>query len=728
VIVVPEWIIALWLRIKALFRRGQLDRDLNDELRFHLAMREQKLAESGVPAEEAPYAARREFGNATEAKEMNREMWTFPFLETLWQDIRYGLRQLHRNPAFTAVAVITLALGIGANTAIFSVVEGVLLARLPYAHPDRLVMMLQSNPFTKSLWSLSYPDFLDWQRTGRSFQHMVAFTGQSYDLTSPGAPIHIDGQQITSAFLATLGVKLALGREFTPREDRRGGAAVVIISHRLFRRRFGGSRAALGTSVTLNGVNYTLVGVLPAGFHSEGDADVYTPLGQGDPGILDDRTVHAGIVAIGRLKPGISVAQAQAEMSVMQKRLGQAHPRADRDEGASVRPLKQAIIGNRGGTLWMLLGAVGLLLLIASMNVANLLLARSATRAREFAVRSALGASRVRMVRQLLAESVLLSFAGGAMGLLVAAWAVQPVLAAVPSTLPRSSDVHLNVSVLLFALGIAVAVGILFGLAPALRISTSSDLQVALKEGSRTSSGSQSRAQNSLVIFQMALTLVLLVGAGLLFRTIRHMWETDPGFDPQHLVTFKVGLSPSVSKTAESTRGAYQQLLQRIRNIPGVEAADLNTVLPLSGGGLVPFWLDSRKPASIPEAPRTVLFETGPDYLRVTRIPLLRGRFFTPDDTAKSPYVVVIDSILARAYFPGQDPVGKTITIGHLTYLGPMRIIGVVGHVRQWGLGKLTPYTRNQCTLLFTRRRISGCRSWSASPPLWFARHSPLRS
>ena len=622
-------------------------------------------------------------------------MWGWGWLETFLQDVRYGLRQLRRNPGFTAVAVITLALGIGANTAIFSVVDGVLLAPLPYSQSGRLVMMLESNPFTESLWSLSYPDFRDWQRTTRSFQQVAGFRWHGYDLSSPGVPAHVDGKEISAGFLTTLGIKPTLGRDFTQQEDRRGGAPVVIISNRLFRSRFGGSREALDTLVTLDGVDYTLIGVLPAEFHFEGHADVYIPLGQGDPAILNDRTVHPGIVAIAQLKPGITVAQAQADMSVIQKHLSQIHPRADRDEGASVRPLKQAIIGNAGATLLMLLGAVGLVLLIACVNVANLLLARSAARRREFAIRSALGASRVRVVRQLLTESVLLSLAGSALGLLVAAWGVKPVLAAVPGTLLRSNDVHLNFPVLLFALGVSIAVGILFGLAPALR-SSASDSQEALKEGGRTSSGNQSRTQNSLVIFQMALTFVLLVGAGLLLRTIRNMRETDPGFDPQHLITFKVGLSPSLTKTASSTRIAYRQLLQRIRHISGVEAADLTTAVPLTGGGLVPFWPGSRKPGSVPVASRTLLFETGPDYLRAMGIPLLRGRFFTPDDTAKSAHVAVIDNVLARTYFPHRDPVGQTITVGHLAYLSPIRIIGVVAHVRQWGLGRLTPYTRNQ--------------------------------
>ncbi len=551
---------------------------------------------------------------------------------TLIQDLRYGLRMLGKSPGFTAVAIITLALGIGANTAIFSVVEGVLLAPLPYFQPDRLVSIWESNPRFPHVW-ISYPNFRDWQRNARSFQQMVAFTWLGSDLTSPGPPAHLDGKLISAGFFTTLGVRLALGRDFSLQEDQHGGAPVVIISNRLWRNRFAGSPEALGKVVTLDGVDCTVVGVLPPGFHFEGDADVYTPLGQGDPVFLNDRAGHDGILSIARLRPGVSIAQAQAEMSTIQNGLDQIYPDADRDLGTDVVPLKQQIVGDIGGTLLLLLGAVGLVLLIACANVANLLLARAAARTREFAIRSALGANRARVVRQLLTESVLLSLGGGGLGLVVAIWGVSPVLAAAPARLPRSQEIGLSIPVLLFAFGVAVAVGILFGLAPALK-SSKSDLQKALKEGGRTSSSGQHRAQSSVVMLQMALTLVLLVGAGLLFRTIRHLWEVNPGFDTQNVITLKVGVSRSLMKTALSTRIAYQQLIERIRKIPGVQAADFTDAVPLSGqGGTMPFWIGSQKPASLQAAPRLAMFLTGPDYLRTMGIPLLRGRFFTPEDT-----------------------------------------------------------------------------------------------
>jgi predicted permease len=616
-------------------------------------------------------------------------MWGWQSLERPEQDVRYALRQLRRSPGFTAVAVLTLALGIGANTAIFSVVEGVLLAPLPYPQPDRLVMIWEWNLKLKQVKEPSYPNFLDWQRDARSFQQMAGYKWHFYDLTSPGPPEHVASMEVSSNFFTTLGVKLALGREFSEQEDKHGGTPVAIISDRLWRDRFAGSPEALGKSATLNDVEYTIVGVLPPGFTLFGnsaEARVYTPLGQGDPLMLNPRGGY-GCIVIARLKSGISTAQAQAEMSTVQNSLDLVYPQENQGTGARVVSLKTQLVGYLGGTLLLLLGAVGLVLLIACGNVANLLLARGASRAREFAIRSAMGANRARVVRQLLTESVLLSLGGGGLGLLVAALGVKPVLAAMPGSLPRSDEIGLNAPVLLFSLGVVLAVGILFGLAPALRTSKS-NLQEALKEGGRTSTSGHHRLQNSLVSFQMALTLVLLVGAGLLFRTIRHLWETNPGFDAHHLITFRVGVSPSLSKTPAGMRAAYQQLLERIRNIPGVESADFTYIVPLSDAeNNAPFWIGSQKPAEVKAAPQTLFFDTGPDYLRTMRIPLLRGRFFTPEDNNTTPCVAAIDSVFASTYFRGQDPLGQTLTFGWTPPVGPCRIVGVVGHVKHWGLG-----------------------------------------
>jgi predicted permease len=630
-------------------------------------------------------------------KEDCREQRSGFWLDTLLADLRYALRMLRKNPGFAAIAILTLALGIGANTAIFSVVEGVILAPLPYFQPDRLVMVWENNPRFPRVF-VSYPNFLDWQHSARSFRQMAAFMEQGVDLTGPGAPEHLDGKEISLGFFGTLGAKLTLGREFSPEEDRHGGAPVVIISNRLWRNRFDGSAEALGKSVTLDGVDYTIVGVTPPGFRLEHDADVYTPLGRSDPLILNDRAGHDGIFSVARLKPGVTVSQGQAEMNTIQNGLDQLYPDANRDLGIYIEPLKHEIIGDVGGTLLLLLGAVGLVLLIACANVANLLLARSVARAREFAVRSALGANRTRLVRQLLTESVLLSLAGAGLGLLIAMLGVRSVLAAMPEILPRTENVSVNGAVLLFTLVVSLAVGILFGLAPALK-SWNADLQASLKEGARGSTSAHHRAQSSLVIVQMALTLVLLMGAGLLFQTIRRLWDVNPGFDTTHVVTLKIGVSHSLTKTASSTRIAYQQLIERIRKIPGVQAADFTSAVPLSGQGwTMPFWIGSQQPASLQGAPRLVMYLTGPDYFRTMEIPLLRGRFFTQEDTTKSPCVMIIDSVFAHTYFPDSDPLLQTLSAG-FSPMGPCRIVGVVGHVRHWVLQDPSTYTQIQAYL-----------------------------
>ena len=607
---------------------------------------------------------------------------------TFVNDLKFAIRSLGRSKGLVITVVLTLALGIGANTAMFSVMQGIVLAPLQYVSSDRLVMVWENNPRFPRTW-VSYPNFRDWQRSARSFQQMAAFRQEGVDFAGPGTPEHLNGKEISSGLFSTLGTELALGREFSPEEDRHGGTPVVIISNRLWKNRFDGSPEALGKSLTLDGVNYTIVGVTPfgvtaLGFRLEDDADVYTPLGQSDPLILNDRAAHNGIYALARLAPGVTLAQAQAEISTIQNGLDHLYPDANRDLGIYIEPLKQFVVGDAGKMLLLLSGAVGLVLLIACANVANLLFARAAARVREFAVRSALGANRARLVRQLLTESVLLSLLGAGLGLLFAILGVKSVPAAVSENLPRSENIAVNGPVLLLTLCASIAVGILFGLAPALK-SWNSDPQASLKEGGRGSTVAHHRTQSILVIVQMALTLVLLVGAGLLFRTLRHLSDVNPGFDIQHIMTFKVGVSHSLTKTAPSTRTAYQQLIERIRQIPGVQGADFTGSVPLNGGWIMPFWIGSQKPASLQGAPRLVMFLTGPDYLRTMGIPLLRGRFFSPEDTPNSPCVMVIDSVLAGIYFPDSDPLGQTLSAG-FSPVGPCRIVGMVGHVKQWAL------------------------------------------
>ena len=679
--------------LRSLFRKERVNQELDEELGGFLLMAAEEKMKQGMSRESAVRAVRLERGNLEVAKETVRVAGWESYVETCWRDLRFSARMLRKNPGFAAVAVLTLALGIGANVAMFSVVQGVLLAPLPYGEPDRLVVVLLNNFRLRSPTYLSYRDFLDWDRSAPPFEKMAAYAGRSFDLSSPGNPEHLEGKEISSNLFGTLGVALALGREFSAEEDRNGGAPVAIISNGLWRDRFGGSVAALGKSVVLDGVETTVVGILQPDFRFGSNyADVYTPIGQRKLADTNDRTVH-DVVCIALLKTGGSLTQADAEMNAIQENIDRLNPETERGLGVKILPAKEELVGDVRDTLLLLLGAVGLVLLIACANVANLVLARSASRAREFSIRAALGASRGRIVRQLVTESVLLSVLGGVLGLAVAKWGLHAALATLAADLPRVENIHVNAPVLFFALSVSILVGILFGLAPALR-SPEADLQPSLKEGSRGSTGGRHRMQSALVVIQMALTLVLLAGAGLLFSTIQHLSKAELGFASQHVLTFQVGLSPSATKTGVAVRAAYRQLLERIRQVPGIQGAEITTAVPMTHQiNAVPFWVDSHRPASVAQAPRTLGFITGPDFLQVMRIPLLRGRFISQQDTINSPLVAVIDSELARTYFAGSDPIGRTITFPQV---GDYRIIGVVGHVQHSQIGSRSPFMQNQ--------------------------------
>jgi predicted permease len=679
--------------LRSLFRKEQFTQELDEELNGFLEMAADEKVKQGMSRKDALRAVRLERGSLEATKEVVRSAsWEF-LVEACWQDLHFAARVLRKNPGFTASAILTLALGVGANTAIFTVVQGVLLAPLPYHEPDRLVTVWLNNFRLKSPTNLSYRDFMDWERTAPPFEKMSAYAWRSFDLSSPGNPEHLEGREISSNFLSTLGVELALGREFSGEEDRNGGAPVAIISNGLWRDRFGGSATALGKSIVLDGVEATVVGVLQPGFRFGTDyADVYVPIGQRRLVDANDRTVH-DVACVARLKRGVSLSQADAEMNAIQENIDRLNPETEQGLGAKILPAKELFVGDVRGTLLLLLGAVGVVLLIACANVANLLLARSAARAREFSIRAALGAGCGRIVRQLITESILLSILGGVLGLATAKWGLNAVLATLAADLPRSDNIHMNASVLFFALGVSIAVGILFGLAPALR-SSRAYLQPSLKEGGRISAGGRHRTQSGLVIVQIALALVLLAGAGLLFRTIQRLWKADLGFESQHVLTFQVGLSPSAAKTGAGVRAAYQQLLDRIRQIPCVQGAEITTQVPMTHQiNSIPFWVNSQRPASVAEAPRTLGFITGPDFLQTMRIPLIRGRFISQQDTINSPLVAVIDSELARNYFPGKDPIGRTITFPQV---GDYQIIGVVGHVQHWQVGFSSPFMQNQ--------------------------------
>jgi predicted permease len=612
-------------------------------------------------------------------------------LDTLARDLRYSLRTLARNPGFTCVALLTIALGIGANSAMFSVVQGIILAPLPFPEPDRLVFLWQNRPGVPQL-EASYPNFEDWIHTSRSFDSMSSIAFHNFDLTSPGRAEHLTGIRVTSAFLATLGVKPAIGRDFGASDDVANAPPVALISERLWRERFGADQRVVGGSAILDGKSYTVAGVLPAGFHFLADADIFTPLRPDMPAIYRERSVDA-IAVLARLKPGVTMGQAGAEMNAVQSDLNRRYPDANRGVGIVVASLKQQIVGDVKGTVLLLFGAVSLVLLIACANVASLLLARSTARAQEFGIRAALGASRGRMVRQLLTESTVLSLVGGALGIAVAWFGLRALLLALPFNLPRSGNIGLHLPVLVFSLFTSISAGILFGLAPALQ-SAKAPVQDTLQKASRGATRGRNASLRRLVMLQFALTLVLMTGAGLLLRSIRNLWHVNPGFDTQHVISFKVGLSPSFTHTPAGTRETYQQLLTRIRQVPGVEADDITNMVPLDGGdNSGPFWIGTAQPASLQEAPHALYFWTGPDYLKTMGVPLLQGRFFTPADQVASGKVVVIDSVLAEIFFPGQNPIGQTLMVGHW---GAARVVGVVGHVRHWGLDDPGTYNPRQ--------------------------------
>ena len=602
-------------------------------------------------------------------------------------DFRYASRSLRKSPGLATAAILTLALGIGANTAIFSVLKGVVLDPLPFPDSGRLVVVALFNNALKYPTDLSYPDFLDWQRDSRSFEQIAAFANDGFDLTAPGAPEHLNGQEVSANFFRTLNVPLALGRGFSADEGETGGSPAVVISDRVLEDRFGGSPAAVGSALALNGVDYTVVGVLRPGFRfGDQQADVYTSIARRNPLYIKDRTVH-DILCIARLRPGTSVGQARAEMNTVQEHIDALNPDTERGQGAYVVPLKQLLIGDIGGTLLLLLGAVGVVLLIACLNVANLMLSRSATRTREFAIRLALGASRAQIARQLLAECLVLSLSGGLLGLGIAKWGVSVALAAAAGAVPRADNIGVDTAVMLFALGTSLGTGFLFGLFPAFK-SSNTDVQSGLKAGGRGLVGGHQRAQHVLLVIQVALALVLLSGGSLLLRTIQNLWTVNPGFNPRDVITFQVGLSREAASTPARTRIAYQQLIERVRQIPGV-SADIAGLVPLGrGANEGPFWIGPHQPASMAEIPRAIYYPVGPDYIQAMRIPLIRGRSLLRSDNQDSNLVLLVDDLLARRFFPGQDAVGRSITIPHWGAAQNVsaEIVGIVGHVHQYGL------------------------------------------
>ena len=590
-------------------------------------------------------------------------------LTSLPQDLRYGVRVLVKSPGFSLIAILTLALGIGANTAIFSVVNGVLLNPLPFHEPNQLVSMFQEIPNFKN-GSISYPNFLDWRRMNTTFAGMAAYRSTGFNLSGNGEPERLHGEMISAGFFEILGVNPIMGRTFTADEDRLGANPTAMITEGLWQRKFGGRKDIIGQRMVLDDVGRTIVGVVPSSFHlriqnfQRGGPmnEVYVPVGEyNEPKFYGERGAGWGLDAIGRLKPGVTLEQAREDMNRVSSDLTAAYPDVNSGKKANVLTLKDEMIGDMRPILFVLLGAVAFVLLISCVNVANLLLARSTARQNEFAIRIALGAGQHRVIRQLLTESLLLSLIGGALGLLVAKFGTTAALAAVPRTLPRSEDIGLDPRVLLFTLALSILAGIIFGLMPAWKASQGSVSRQLIESG-RALAGVRGSAQSVFVIGELAMALVLLIGAGLMIRTLVGLWGSDPGFNPKNILTLELsGPASYKAGSADSIRSAYRQIHDKLASTPGVESVSFSWgAHPMGSDNEDFFWFIGRpKPANPGDFPMTIEYDVEPDYLKVMQIPVKRGRFFTAADNEHTAPVVVIDESMAEKYFPDQDPIGQ---------------------------------------------------------------------
>lgn len=603
----------------------------------------------------------------------------------LLDDLRFAIRLLRKAPAFAVTAVLTLALGIGANTALFSIVNGVLLNPLPYPDPDRLMAIYGHAPgFPKA--PISYLNFLDWQRSSRTFARMAMYRNQDYNFTGANPAQRVSGSMVSADFFGTLRVAPIIGRDFTTADDRPGAAPVAILGGGFWLRQFGASPAVLGTAMRLNGVTYTIVGVTPREFAFYGaQRDVYTPIGQWTDPSFRDRGVEMSAYAIGRLDAATTDRQAAADMAAIARNLARAFPAPDSHLGITIIPLKQDIVGNVRPLLLVLLAAVACLLLITCANVANLLLARAASRSSEFAVRTALGASPTRVVRQVLTESAVLAVVGGAVGLSLALAATKAIVAGLPHALPRAGDVSIDGRVLLFAAAVSLLAALLFGLIPALN-ARHRDLRDVLNASGRGSSGKPRRQQRVLVAVEVTLTFVLLVGAGLMLRTLQALGRVNPGFNPRDAVTFSVSLPSSPDTTSSETRARLRRFDATLRGVSGVETASVTLgARPMIHDTTLPFWIEGRpKPANLHDMPQAMCYLVEARFRQAMGLSLERGRFVTAQDDERAERVVDIDEEFARRFFPNQNPLGQRINIGGFDVQA--RIVGIVGHIRQWRL------------------------------------------
>jgi putative ABC transport system permease protein len=627
-------------------------------------------------------------------------------LSTFWQDVRYGVRMLLKNPGVTIIVIIALALGIGANSAIFSVVNAVLLRPLPYDQADRLVFLNEKSPVLDEM-SISYPNFTDWRAQNQTFEKMGVYNRASYNLTGAGEAERIITAQMSADLFSVLRVNALHGRVFTNEEDKPGGTPVVVLSYGLWQRRFGGQTSILNQAITLNGKSYTVIGIMPQSYAYPSRAEMYVPVGQlSDQSSWKQRGNHPGLYGVARLKPGVTIQQADADMNTIAANLEKQYPDSNAGNRVKLQPLIEIFVVDVRRALWVIFGAVGFVLLIACANIANLLLARASARRKEMAIRTAVGASRWRIARQLLTESVLLSLVGGAIGLMLARWGIDLILYVSPNAIPRSREIGLDWTVLAFTIGVSFFTGILFGLIPAIQAGEV-DVHETLKESGRGTSGRQ-WLRSSLVVVEVATTLVLLIGAGLLIRSFYLLLKVNPGFSHEHLTSFSISLPEKKYATDETQAGFYNNLLENIRALPGVESAAAASGLPLGNNGWqTGFVIDGQPPPQRDQTPLMEACLVTPDYFRAMNSPVLRGRVFTDRDDRShlagrdlskldedrremaGLNKIVIDEDFAKRHWPNQDPIGKRIKIGGPDPNNPsLEVIGVVGRVKMESLNQ----------------------------------------
>jgi putative ABC transport system permease protein len=695
------WMRLARTRLRGLLRRKSVEREMEEELRFHLRMRAAENVRRGMAPDEAERAAVISFGQLGRIKEYCRDVKGGGLVESLLQDLKFGARTLLKSRGFTLVAVLTLAIGVGANTAIFSVVEAVLLRTLPYHDADRLVTLWENNRLRNRPRNVVNPgNLLDWREQASSFEGVAAFYDDRFGLTGGGDPEEVAGQAATPNLFQVLGARPALGRTLLPGDGAAGGQSVAVISHRLWQRRFGGTPDVVGKTVVLNGAGATIVGVMPPDFKwfikenslSGKPAEVWVPLELPD----QLRTGRRGryLSAVARLKPGVTFEQARSEMDTVASRLEAQYPEVDKGWGASVVPLREQLAGEIRPALLVILGAVAFVLLIACVNVANLLMARSAGRRKELSLRAALGAGRLRIVRQLLTESMLLAVVGGALGLLLAHWGVGALVALSPPNLLGEGQVGVNLTVLAFTLAVSLLTGVAFGVAPALEASRL-NLSESLKESARgnVGGGRAGRVRAALVVAEVGLALVLLVGAGLMVRSFLRLQSVHPGFDAGNLLTMRVMLPQT--KYPEDARKVefFRRATERLRALPGVRSVSAVSALPFADIGAATSFTVVGRPAP-PAGDRwgTDVRVADESYFRTMNIPVVNGRTFTEQEAVEDRKVAVVNEAMVRKYFPGEDPLGKRILVNMGSQPTPTEIIGVVGDARYDKLdGELRP-------------------------------------